>query len=152
MISRPKAKHPRRWSQVGAVCAALLCSACSIGAGRAPAGAASPGAVAVDIEDLSRVPQDFQLLARSAGDRLGIEEGCRRQLLDEFQSQFFAPWSAGVPALDPAELKSFMNQVGRAAWYGPNKRKVAAPWLRELLENCALDRFPSRNDAAISVA
>ena len=45
-----------------------------------------------------------------------------------------------------------MEHEGRATWYGPNKRMVAPLQLQELIRNCALDSFPSRNDTAISVA
>jgi hypothetical protein len=106
----------------------------------------------LEVTDLSRIPQAFGALAAAAGPRLNIPEECRDQLQVEFRARFFAPWSASAPSPDAAELRDFMRQEGRVNWYGPNQRKVAPSRLQELVANCALDSFPSRNDTAISVA
>lgn len=151
-----------------AVCFALLLGACSLKAGKLSTGTAPGGdlqtavgarkeiktrhAADHEIADLSRIPQEFDGLAAAAGNRLTIGDACRDQLRDEFQSRFFAPWNAPTPGFDPTESRDFMAQEGRAAWYGVNKRKVAPKQMRELMANCALESFPSRNDTAISVA
>ena len=105
-----------------------------------------------EIADLSRIPQELDGLAAAAGDRLTIAEPCLGWLRGEFLNRFFAPWNAPGAGADWAEARDFMKQVGRAAWYGPNKRKVGSKQMRELMANCALESFPSRNDPAISVA
>jgi hypothetical protein len=159
---------PHRFGRIALVCAALVLSACSLKAAKGPAGAApavgpGPGktqtegqvikhSTDVEIEDLRRIPQQLGGLAAAAGDRLTIAQACRDQLRDEFESRFFAPWSVSAPAFDAAEARSFMKEQGQVAWYGPNKRKVAPGQLQELLDNCALEGFPSRNDTAIAVA
>ena len=151
-----------------AVAFALLLGACSLKAGKLPPGAAAGGefqtsigarkeiqarpAADHEIADLSRIPQELDGLAAAAGNRLTIGDACREQLRDEFQSRFFAPWNAPAHGFDPAESRDFMAQEGRAAWYGVNKQKVAPKQMRELMANCALESFPSRNDTAISVA
>ena len=114
----------------------------------APTGAGTP----VEIADLTRIPQRFAELARAAGDRLSIGDACRARLQAEFQRNFFAPWSSTVPLFDVADSKLVMTREGRHDWWGVNKRKVPKKFMRGLLENCDLARFPSRNDAAIAVA
>jgi len=106
----------------------------------------------VEIQDLVRIPQEFDGLSAAAGDRLVITQPCHEQLMEEFYNRFFAPWSVSGPALDPAEARDFMRQEGQATWYGPNKRKIRSLQLQDLMQNCALESFPSRNDTAISVA
>jgi hypothetical protein len=152
--------------------AVLLLGACSLKMGKGPAPTAAippvvagltttevdhkeakpPAAGDVEIEDLVRIPQAFDGLSAAAGDRLVITPPCRAQLMEEFNNRFFAPWSVSGPALDPAEAREFMRQEGRATWYGPNKRIIRSQQMQELVGNCALESFPSRNDSAISVA
>jgi hypothetical protein len=140
-----------RWGWIGIISAALFLGACSLRTGVGPTGATRPIAGDLEIEDVSRIPQRFEELP-AAGDLLPIAGACRDQLLADFRSRFFAPWSAAGPALDSAETKDFMGKVGRGKWYGVNKRKVPPQRMQELIENCALDSFPSRNETAISVA
>jgi hypothetical protein len=160
--------HPLRMMTVSA--AVLLLAACSLkmGKGPGPADAVPPAAAgpiitemkhqetpavaAVEIDDLLRIPQEFDGLAAAAGDRLVITQPCQEQLMEEFKVRFFAPWSLTGPAHDPAEARDFMRQEGLATWYGPNKRKIPTQLTQGLLGNCALESFPSRNDCAISVA
>jgi len=153
--------------RIAVLCATLLLAAC-LNAGKAPVGASSVGAPEtaagapkavsptraeeLEIADLSRIPQDLDRLAAAAGDRLALSDTCRTQLRDEFQSRFYAPWSAAPPRFDPVEAGDFMKQEGRVVWYGPNKRKLPPKLMQEFMENCALEHFPSRNDTAISVA
>jgi hypothetical protein len=149
------------------IVAALLLGACSLKAGKGPAEVVPqsladldngrkelerPRTEYLEIRDLSCIPQKLDGLAAAAGDRLAIAPACRDRLLGDFRNRFFAPWNASAPAYDPAESRDFMKQQARAAWYGPNKRKVAPKQMQELLDNCALESFPSRNDTAISVA
>ena len=150
------------------VCAALLLGACSpraggaVGTSRFAAGKLETDSVrkqtgrlaAADlpIADLAAIPQDFNGLAARAGDRFALADGCRDRLLDEFRSRFFAPWTAPAPAFDPVATREFMKQEGRSTWYGVNRRKVAPKQLQDLVANCALESFPSRNDTAIAVA
>ncbi|OGU10315.1 MAG: hypothetical protein A2075_20985 [Geobacteraceae bacterium GWC2_58_44] len=106
----------------------------------------------MEIEDLSRIPQNFAELAGAAGDRLMIGDACSGQLLDEFKERFFSRWTLSVPLYDPAESIKSMKKDARGGWYGTNKRKVAREQKQELLDNCDLDTFPSRSDKAIAVA
>ena len=111
-----------------------------------------PAGADLKIADLSRIPQEFGRLAAAARERLPLADACRDRLHGEFQSRFFAPWSGAKPAYDPAESGDFMRHEGEATWYGPNKQKLAPKLMQELVANCALESFPSRNDTAISVA
>lgn len=140
-----------RLSKTGIIWATLFLCACSLRAGKVP-GAARSAAGDLEIEDVTRIPQRFEALAAAAGDRLAIADACRDQLRVQFQRSFFAPWSSAGPSLDPTETRDFMKKVGQGRWYGVNKRKVAPSMMQELMENCALDTFPSRNQTAISVA
>lgn len=157
----------------GAVMAtALFLGACSINRGKvsAPAGAVPQAVVAphnaemghkeseppatgdIEIEDLVRIPQELDGLAAAAEDRLVISQPCHDQLMEEFSSRFYAPWRVSGPAFNPTEARDFMRHEGETTWYGPNKRKIGSPQMQELMGNCALESFPSRNDSAISVA
>lgn len=138
-------------SGMAMLCSALLLCACSLTAGKVATGVAPP-VWDQHIEDVSRIPQQFAGLTKAAGDRLTIGAACRAQLLDDFQRRFFAPWTSSVPLLDPAELRDFMKKEARGSWYGVNKRKIEPKQLQGLLENCAVDAFPSRNDTAVAVA
>ena len=153
--------------RIAVLCATLLLSAC-LHAEKAPvrAGSVGPSETAarvpkavkptstqeLEIADLSRIPQDLHPLAAAAGDRLSFTDTCRAQLNGEFQSRFYAPWSAAPHRFNPIESREFMKQEGQATWYGPNKRKLPPKLMQEFMENCALENFPSRNDTAISVA
>jgi hypothetical protein len=160
----------RRFSRIAILCSALFFAACSLRAGKAPVGAvppAGPGLAGeelerngkerpktadIEIEDLSRIPQKLDGLADAAGNALALTDGCRGRLRDEFHSRFFAPWAPGGSRLDAAEVREFMQEEARTTWYGPNKRRVAPRQMKELLANCALESFPSRNDVAIAIA
>ena len=130
------------------VCAALFLGACSA-TGKRTTG---PPARVLEIEDLRRIPQDLTGLAGAVGPEVSTGSPCRNQLLQEFSDSFFTPWTSSRPLVDHAESKSFMARQAKGSWYGVNKRKIAAKQMRELLENCDLDRFPSRDERAIAVA
>jgi hypothetical protein len=158
--------------KIAVVTAVLILGACSLRMGKVPAPAQVvppavtdlhraavehqeirlPAAGEVEIEDLARIPQQFDGLSAAAGDRLTITQPCREQLMEEFKRRFFSPWSVSGPSLDPAAAEDFMREEGRTTWYGPHKRKIRSQQMQDLLRNCALESFPSRNDAAISVA
>jgi cell wall-associated NlpC family hydrolase len=148
-LSRRACRHLS--SGTGIICFALLLGACSLMAGKKVPVVARPVGD-LEIEDVGGIPQKFSELANAAGDRLTIGAACRTQLHDEFKLHFFTPWTSSVPLFDPAESADFMKKESRGRWYGPNKRKVAQKQLQALLQNCALDGFPSRNDKAIAVA
>jgi hypothetical protein len=165
--------HRRLLSGIGIVCMALLLGACGHTTVKkttavevlvvkkttvveAPvcdsAARVARPAADTDIEDVSRIPQNLAGLAAAAGERLSIGDGCRNQLLDQFERHFFRPWSSSDPLFDYAESRDFMKKEAHENWYGANKRKVPAKQLQELLENCALDSFPSRKETAVAVA
>jgi putative gamma-D-glutamyl-L-diamino acid endopeptidase-like protein/SH3 domain containing protein/NlpC/P60 family protein len=137
------------------ICVALALAACSAAPKKVTTTMTSAGPAPsrdVEIQDLSRIPQDLAPLAALAGDRIAIGAGCREQLLEEFKKRYFSRWTSSAPLYDSAESRDFMNKEIRGAWYGTNKRKVPRKQMQEFLENCALDSFPSRNDTAIAVA
>jgi len=105
-----------------------------------------------EIDDVLRLPQDIAPYARAAGERLTLGNDCRAKLLDEFRTRYFAPWTNAAPHYDPAETKELMKDTTRGRWYGANRRIMAPETMRDLLNNCALETFPSRNETAISVA
>ncbi|HJV34994.1 SH3 domain-containing protein [Geomonas sp.] len=105
-----------------------------------------------DLEDLSRIPQRIEELPALSGGGVALAETCQQRLLDQFQREFYKPWTRMVPLLNPQEAKSFMINEAKARWNGVNKRRVPHEFLQKLLDNCALDSFPSRNAAAIAVA
>jgi hypothetical protein len=105
-----------------------------------------------EIQDLTRIPQSLSELARRAAPRTVITDACREQLHTEYLRHFFAPWTARKSLFDPADSVYFMKKEAGGNWFGQNKRKVPRPQLQELLANCDLDHFPSRNDLAIAVA
>jgi len=105
-----------------------------------------------EIEDLRRIPQELGWLAAAAGPCLALDEGCRQALVREFRRHYFAPWDPAFHGEDPAEIRRFLKEQPRLTWYGQNRRRVPARELEELLENCALEDFPTRRDTAIAVA
>ena len=140
-----------RLTATGMAGAALLLCACSLATGTGTAGSPRPSPDR-EVADLTRIPQQFSGLVKAAGDRPAIAAACRGQLLEEFYRRFYAPWNSPVPVLDPAEVVTFMKKEARAGGYGVNERRVAPKQLQELLDNCALASFPTRNEAAIAVA
>lgn len=105
-----------------------------------------------ELDDILRLPQDISPYAGAAGERLGLGNGCQTKLLDEFRTRYFAPWTQAAPHYDPAETKRLMKSTTRGRWYGVNRRVMAPEIMRDLLQNCDLESFPSRNETAISVA
>jgi len=104
-----------------------------------------------EIDDVMLLPQEITPYANVAGERLTIATGCRNTLLTEFRERFYAPWTHASSRYDLAETKELMKKVARAKWYGVNRRLMPAPLLRKILDNCALNNFPSRNEKAISI-
>lgn len=133
------------------ICITLLLGACAAMPGKGAAGAAAASRDH-EIEDVTRIPQRFAELAEAAEARLAIGERCRGELLDEFRRNFFMPWTATGYLSDPDKSRQFMQQEARGKWFGVNKRRIEARLLQELLENCDLEHFPSRNQLAIAVA
>jgi cell wall-associated NlpC family hydrolase len=138
--------------------ASILCSvlaqlgACAYPTAKGPTAGRPPAPRDAEIADVLRLPQEITPYADAAGERLVIGDRCRATLLDEFRVRFFAPWTRTDPLCDLVEVKNLMTKVARATWYGENRRIVAPKLLRELLDNCALETFPARNEAAIAVA
>ena len=104
-----------------------------------------------EIDDVILLPQEITTYANVAGERLTIGTGCRNTLLAEFRERFYAPWTQASSRYDLTETKKFMIKVAQAKWYGVNRRLMPAGLLRGILDNCALDKFPSRNEKAISI-
>ncbi len=130
----------------GIVCAALtLPGACTLSSGSgAPRNR--------EINDIVRLPQEIGPYAAAAGERLAIGGECRAMLLDEFWKHYFEPWTQAALKYDPAETKESMRKTALGTWYGENRRIMAPELMRKILDNCALEGFPSRNEAAIAVA
>jgi len=105
-----------------------------------------------ELDDVLRLPQDIAPYARAAAERLALGNDCRAILLDEFRTRYFAPWLDAAPHYDPAETKELMKNTIRGRWYGVNRQVMAPEMMRDLLHNCDLESFPSRNETAISVA
>lgn len=133
--------------------AAVVCfvpaifGACALRKGTAPSEAIRDA----EIADVLEFPQRLAPYADAAGERLAIAANCRAMLLKEFRSRLFAPWTDAAPLGDPAEAKEMMGKVARGRWYGANRRLVPPGLLREILDGCALESFPSRNEKAIAV-
>lgn len=155
--------EPIRYLLAGILAVALLEAGCTLKGGKGALAAPSAGTEVMEprrpirheeyeIEDLRRIPQDLGRLAVAAGDRLNLPRECQSYLLDEFRQHYFAPWSAPGSGEEPAEIRDYMRQQGRGTWYGPNQRKVPQRELREVLENCALESFPSQSLPAVAVA
>jgi hypothetical protein len=104
-----------------------------------------------EIDDVILLPQEITTYANVAGERLTIGTGCRNTLLAEFRERFYAPWTHASSRYDLPETKKSMRKVAQAKWYGVNRRPMPAGLLRGILDNCALDKFPSRNEKAISI-
>jgi cell wall-associated NlpC family hydrolase len=146
--------------RLAALAALLLLGACTLKGGTAAPGglrAGEPGAETLkvqreppEIEDLKLIPQQLGPLAAAAGSRFSLDQGCRERLLAEFTSRYYAPWDNSK--FDAREARDFIRQQGSATWYGVNKRVVPRELLEEIVANCALESFPSRNQAALAVA
>ena len=143
----------RRLATASILCSVLaLLGAFAWPTAKGPTAGSRPAVRDVEIADVLRLPQEITPYADAAGERLAIGDSCRATLLDEFRARFFAPWTRTVPFSDPVEEKNLMTKVTRATWYGENRRIVAPKLLQEILDNCALETFPGRNDAAIAIA
>lgn len=104
-----------------------------------------------EIDDVVLLPQVITPYANVAGERLTIGGGCHNKLLAEFREHFYAPWTHASSRYDLAETKGFMKKVAHAKWYGVNRRLMPSGLLLGILDNCALDNFPSCNAKAISI-
>jgi hypothetical protein len=136
----------RRVAPAAAICVALaMLVACATAPGKRGAPRDQ------EIEDVIRLPQQFGPYAAAAGERLGLGE-CSATLLEEFWSRYFSPWDSAAQKYEPAETKESMRKTALHAWYGENRRIMAPDLMRQILDNCSLDSFPSRNETAIAVA
>ncbi len=138
---------PRRWASAAIACAALALF--GVGAAHSSVRLLVRGR---EIADVARLTQKIAPYAAAAGERLAIGDACRGALLEEFREHYFAPWSRTEPRYDPAETKQEMRKTALATWYGVNRRIVAPELMRDILDNCALDTFPSRSETAIAIA
>jgi hypothetical protein len=111
-----------------------------------------PPARDAEIDDVLRLPQAIAPYAAAAGERLAITDSCRARLLEDFRARYFAPWTRSAPFFDLDEEKELMTRMARATWYGENRRIVPPKFLQDLLDNCALKTFPTRNETAIAIA
>ncbi|HEY6873938.1 MAG TPA: NlpC/P60 family N-terminal domain-containing protein [Geobacteraceae bacterium] len=147
-MNHPSARTAiRRAAAAGIVCSVLaLLGACASPVGKRPVTRDR------EIDDVLRLPQDIAPYADAAGERLAIGDACRAKLLEEFRARYFAPWTHAAPRYDPAETKELMRKTAGGSWYGENRRIMAPRQMRELLDNCALENFPSRNETAVAVA
>ncbi|MBJ6724061.1 NlpC/P60 family N-terminal domain-containing protein [Geomesophilobacter sediminis] len=105
-----------------------------------------------EVADVTEIPQKLDELAAAAGNQLKIEPACRDNLLREFRSRYFAPWTATHSLYDRADTIESMRQLEHHTWFGVNLRRVDPKWLHELIDSCNLGSFPSRSDLAIAVA
>jgi len=136
----------RRGAAAGIICVLALLGSCTFPTGKMPAPRNQ------ELDDVLRLPQDIAPYAGAAGERLALGNGCQAMLLEEFRTRYFAPWTDAAPHYDPAETKELMKNTARGRWYGVNRRLMAPEMMRDLLHNCDLESFPSRNETAISVA
>jgi len=103
-----------------------------------------------EIEDVRRLPQDFvRYAARTTSSP--FDTVCRDFLVLEFRRKYYAPWSVSKPLSDIPGAVQAMQEHARKDWYGDNKRKVSRKIRDELLANCDLEGFPSRNSMAVAV-
>ena len=138
-------------------CAGLAGGKGRTGSGTAPGAAEEDAgreaeARSSDVEDLTRIPQTLAPLAQAAQKHLALEQSCQHSLLAEFRHNFFLPWTSATFLTDPQEMKSFMQQQAQGRWFLVNKRRITRPEMQEILDNCALETFPSQNAAGIAVA
>ncbi|HYS43771.1 MAG TPA: NlpC/P60 family N-terminal domain-containing protein [Geobacteraceae bacterium] len=137
----------RRGAAAGIICATLvLVGACTLPIGKRPA------LHDQEIDDVVRLPQEIAPYSVAAGERLAIGDECRAMLLEEFRKRYFAPWTHATPQYDPAETKELIRKTAGGTWYGENRRIMAPKLMQGLLDNCALECFPSRNETAIATA
>jgi len=137
----------RRGAAAGIVCAALaLLGACAPPIGQRPALRDQ------EIDDVVRLPQEIAPYSVAVGAQLAIGEECSAMLLEEFRKRYFAPWTHVAPQYDSAETKELMRKTALGTWHGENRRIMAPKLMQDLLDNCALESFPSRNETAIAAA
>lgn len=103
-----------------------------------------------EIEDVRRLPQDFVRYAALPTSR-PLDTVCRDFLFSEFRRKYFAPWSGSKPLSNIPGAVLAMQEHARKDWYGDNKRKVPRKIRDELLANCDLEGFPSRNLMAVAI-
>jgi len=142
----------RRLVLPGSICCVLA----ALASCAAPMGKGLPTGVhsqthSTEINDVVRLPQEITPYAKAAGERLTIGDGCRNMLLAEFREHFYAPWTRTASILDLAEIKWSMKKVAHGKWYGVNRRHMPAGLMIEILNNCALADFPTRNEKAIAI-
>jgi cell wall-associated NlpC family hydrolase len=127
----------------------FLLGSCALSPLKSPTGPAGRDA---EIGDVLRLPQKIAPYAAAAGAGLEIGDDCHAELLEEFRTRCFAPWTRTEPFFDLVEEKEVMTKVARGTWYGENRRVVPKQFLGELLDNCGLETLPTRNETAIAVA
>ncbi|MRR07107.1 MAG: hypothetical protein EG828_09210 [Deltaproteobacteria bacterium] len=103
-----------------------------------------------EIEDVRGLPQDFVRYAALTTNS-PLDTVCRDFLFSEFRRKYYAPWSVSTPLSNIPGAVQAMQEHARKDWYGDNKRKVPRKTRDELLANCDLAGFPSRNAMAVAV-
>ena len=145
-LSAPSARSMVRRGVAGGIVCAVLALTCAC---------TSPhvkGAHRHDqeVNDVVRLPQEIAPYASAAGERLAIDGKCRTGLLEEFRERYFIPWTRTAPQYDVAETRDVMRKTARGTWYGENRRIMVPKLMQDILDNCALESFPSRNETAIA--
>jgi hypothetical protein len=137
-----------RFQMLGAICSMLA----YLGGCAAPLERGSPNVrPGAEIDDVILLPQDITPYANVVGEQLSIGVSCRNTLLAEFKERYYAPWTGASSRYDLVKTKAFMKKVAQAHWYGVNLRPMPTGLMHGILDNCALDNFPSRNEKAISI-
>ncbi len=151
-MDRDSERVPGGWGAAARLACILLLPVACAGPPRKDGGGGASLQRLPEIEDVRRIPQRMAGLAEAAGERLAVDPHCRAAQLEEFRRNFHLPWSSKTHLEDPGKSRGFMRQQARGKWFLVNKRRITPPLMRELLDNCALDQFPTRNDPAIAVA
>lgn len=108
----------------------------------APAGTASPTRETVlPVEDLRIIPQDLAPLAKAFTATLDDEQ--QQRLHQQFQEQYFAPWSGSEPRFATELLRERYRHLAEGTWYGENRQQVEPERLRHLIALTDWDHFPT---------
>ena len=104
------------------------------------------------IKDIRDLKQDHMFyIDRSAPDRLMMAPPDQIKMDARYNALYFAPWHQTEPSSSLDRVTDTFQKFEKNPGYGENGRKHKKSWMKKLLTNAQLDRYPNAGFGAITV-
>jgi len=103
------------------------------------------------IKDILEFKQDHMFyIDQATSDRAMTASGTQKEMDVRFNTLYFAPWHQATPIYPREKLIEAFGWYEKIPGYGENGRKHKKSWLKTLLKNARLDKYPNAGYTAIT--